>query len=149
MVSIVSKDNIKENQIESPITAPQAIEKRLEKNIIISIILFVFFAFSFSTKLVALGVSIGGALSYLNYRWLYSSLKSILLDVTNGQTPPKGLSAVRKFIFRWLLIFIVLLLSASLSGRELTIGITIGLLSFVGAAMLEALTQISSLLFQK
>jgi len=33
MVSIVSKDNIKENQIESPITAPQAIEKRLEKKI--------------------------------------------------------------------------------------------------------------------
>ncbi|KAF0210026.1 MAG: hypothetical protein FD167_5414 [bacterium] len=149
MVCIVSKDNITESQIEPIVTAPQAIEKRLEKNIVISIVLFVLFAFLFGTKRFALGVIIGGVLSYINYRWLYSSLKSILLDVTNGQTPPKGLAAIRKFIFRWLLVFAVLVLSASLSGIELTIGITIGLLSFVGAAMLEALTQISSLLFQK
>ncbi len=149
MVCIVLKDNISESQIESIITAPQAIEKRLEKNIIISSVLFILLAFLFGTNRFALGVSIGGVLSYINYYWLYNSLKSILLGVTNGQIPPKGLAAVRKFIFRWLLIFAILVLSASLSGIELTIGITIGLLSFVGAAMLEALTQISSLLFQK
>ncbi|MBI4853669.1 MAG: hypothetical protein HY819_17895 [Acidobacteria bacterium] len=148
-MSTVSKDNTEENNIESILTAPQAVEKRLEKNIIISIILFVLFAFLFGTKRFAFGVTIGTILSYINYRWLYSSLKSILLDVTQGQEAPKGLGAVRRFIFRWLLIFLTLLTSASLSGRELTLGITIGLLSFVGAVMLEAITQISSVLFQK
>ena len=149
MVTSVSNNDFIENKIESTITAPQAVEKRLEKNIIISILLFIFFASCFSTKLITVGVIIGGVLSYLNYRWLSKSLKSILLDVTNGQTPPKGMQAIQKFIFRWVLILLALVLSVSLSGTELTIGITIGLLSFVGAAMLEAVTQISGLLFQK
>lgn len=152
MVYVVSKNNVTENSIiseESDLTAPQAVEKRLEKNIIISIFLFILFAFVFGTKLFAIGVVLGSVLSYLNYRWLSKSLKAILLTVGNGEAPPKGFEAIRKFIFRWLLIFIVLALSASLSGTTLTIGITIGLLSFVGAAMLEALTQVSSLLFQK
>lgn len=148
-MSTVPKDNIEENKIESHLTAPQAVEKRLEKNIIISILLFVLFAFLFGTKNFTLGVSIGATLSYINYRWLHSSLKAILLGVSQGQEPPKGLAAVRKFILRWLLIFIALLASVSLSGKELTLGITIGLLSFVGAVMLEVVTQISSMLFQK
>lgn len=148
-MSTVSKDDIEENKTESILTAPQAVEKRLEKNIIISIILFVLFALLLGTKKLALGVSIGVILSYINYRWLHNSLKAILLGVTQGQEAPKGLAAVRKFILRWLLIFIVLLASASLSGKELTLGITIGLLSFIGAVMLEVVTQISSILFQK
>jgi hypothetical protein len=145
----VSKDNFEENKTESVLTAPQAVEKRLEKNIIISSILFVLFAFLFGSNTFATGTCIGVALSYINYRWLSGSIKTILIEVTQGQEAPKGMAAVRKFILRWLIILVILMFSGSLSGKDLTLGITIGLLSFGGAAILEAITQVGSIIYQK
>jgi len=148
MVDKVSKENLIDHQLESPATNPLAIKHRLKKNIIISILLFIFLAFLFGTKLFAIGVTLGAILSYFNYYWLDKSLKNILLDVTQGQMPKGGLAGVSRFIFRWIFILGILALSFSFSGKTLTLGITVGLLTFVSAAMLEVLVQIRFLLFE-
>lgn len=147
------KKDLTENKLESTEISEielQVFEKRLEKNIIISILLFMILAFLLSTLRFTVGVSIGGILAYINYRWLHGSLKTLLIDVANGhQAAPSRFQAVFKFIFRWLFIISILALSAIVSGKEMTFGITIGLLSFAGAAILEAIGQLGYVVFKK
>jgi hypothetical protein len=126
---------------ESEATSPEAIERRLKKNIVISIAIFILLAALFGTRRFALGVSAGGALAYLNYRWLHGSLKTILATAAAGKAPPKGYLSIAKFVLRWIVILIVLAVSAWKGGSEFVTGVTVGLFAFAGAAMIEAMVQ--------
>jgi hypothetical protein len=126
---------------ESRATSPEAVERRLKRNILISIALFIIVAALFGTPRFALGVSLGGGLAYLNYRWLHSSLKAILTTAAEGHAPPRGIQSISKFLLRWLVILAVLALAAWKGGSQLVIGVTVGLFAFAGAAMMEAAAQ--------
>ncbi len=148
----MSKKDLLEDNLESLEVSEielQRFEKRLKKNTITSIVVFTIIAFLLSTKLFTIGVAIGGILAYINYRWLHSSLKTLFTNVANGEQVPTKFQALFKFIFRWLFVISILALSAVMSGKEMTFGITIGLLSFVGTAILEAITQLGYAISKK
>jgi hypothetical protein len=134
-------DRSGQGEAESAATAPDAVERRLSRNILISIAIFITLALLFGTTRFAIGVSLGGALAYLNYRWLHSSLKAILVTAAAGAAPPRGVQSISKFLLRWLVILAVLGLAAWKGGSQLVIGVTVGLFAFAGAAMMEAAAQ--------
>jgi hypothetical protein len=126
---------------ESEATAPAAIERRLQRNIVISIAIFIVFAAFFGSARFTAGVCLGGALAYLNYRWLHGSLKAIFAEVKADEPPLGAYQATAKFILRWLVIFAALAVAGWLGGMQVVIGAVVGLFAFAGAAMLEAGAQ--------
>lgn len=128
---------------ESYVTAPASIERRLQQNTIISSLLFVILAWLLANRRLALGVTLGSVLSYINYRWLYSSLKAIFASVVSGQeAPPSSGQGASKFILRWLFIMAVIVIAVQIGGSDLTLGILLGLFTLGNAVLMEALAQL-------
>ncbi|MEW6734581.1 MAG: hypothetical protein AB1489_24865 [Acidobacteriota bacterium] len=127
--------------VESDATTPLAVERRLEKNLIISILLFIILAVLFGSLRLVIGVVVGGILAYLNYRWLHTSLKAVLVTAATGQPPPNTGWRIVQFLLRWLIILVVLGLAVWQFGNELAIGIIVGLFALGNAAMMEAVIQ--------
>ena len=131
-----------DSDTESNATAPAAVERRLGTNIIVSIALFIIFAALFGTRRFAIGVSLGCALAYLNYRWLHGSLKAILTAAASGEAPPNAFQTISKFLLRWIVILAVVAVAIWQGGTQIVIGILVGLFAFPGAAIIEAALQI-------
>lgn len=134
-------DNEPDSETESNATAPAAVERRLRKNILVSIAIFILFAVIFGTRRFALGVSIGCALAYLNYRWLHGSLKAILASAASGEAPPNAVKSISKFLLRWIVIISIVAIAIWQGGTQIVVGILVGLFAFPGAAIIEALLQ--------
>src|SRR5438874_7252842 len=98
------QDRSEQEAAESAATSPDAIERRLKRNILISIAIFIILAALFGTLRFTAGVCIGGALAYLNYRWLHGSLKTILTAAAVDQAPPNAVWTIGKFLLRWIVI---------------------------------------------
>lgn len=129
-----------------PTPAPDAvdpkaldIERRLQRNGIFLIVVGVIAAFIWADLKMALGVALGGALSLFNAHWLSLSTKAILeyASATGNPTAPRA----AKFLLRFLVILAILLVAAW-SGYFNFLGVGIGLVAFVGAAMIEAVYQL-------
>lgn len=146
MVNIPSSENRpsgSDSDAKSYVTAPESIERRLQQNTIISILLFVILAWLLANRQLAFGVTLGSVLSYINYRWLHSSLKAIFVSVASGQeSPPSTSQGASKFILRWLFIMAVIMISVRIGSSDLSLGILLGLFSLGSAVLMEAIAQL-------
>jgi len=114
-------------------TNPGSVERRVWRNILLVIIIGVALAAALSDLRMALGVSIGGALALLNYKWLHSSLRAILS--IGSEKPPPGTRI--KMVVRWIVIAAIAW-AANQTGYFDAVGIVAGLLAPAAAVMIEA-----------
>lgn len=115
------------------LTAPEAVERRVLRNIIAVVALAVVAASIFADSKFMLGLVLGGALALLNYKWLNSSLRAVL--VVGGEKAPPG--TLIKFVVRWLVIAAVAW-AANRTGYFDPIAILAGLLAPAAAVVIEA-----------
>jgi len=87
---------------------------------------------------VTIGLMLGGALSFLNYYWLKSSLRSLFEKVALGTG---GKFSASFYIVRYVVIGIVIFAAARL-GVASVAAMLVGLLSFAFAILLEAFIQL-------
>ncbi|MDQ4120817.1 MAG: ATP synthase subunit I [Acidobacteriota bacterium] len=87
---------------------------------------------------VTIGLILGGALSFLNYFWLKSSLRSLFdkVAVRGG-----GKFSASFYIIRYAVIAVVILAAAQLRLASVA-AMLVGLLSFAFAILLEAVIQL-------
>jgi hypothetical protein len=112
-------------------TSPPAVERRVWRNIYVVIAIAIIVAAVYADLQFVFGLALGGMLALLNYRWLHSSLRSVLVA---GKAPP-GTSL--KFVFRWIVIGSVVY-AASLTGYFNSIAMLLGLFAPAIAIMMEA-----------
>ena len=115
------------------LTAPEAVERRVLRNIVAVVAVAVVAAAIFADLKFMLGVVLGGALALLNYKWLNSSLRAVLV-VGSEKAPPGTLI---KFVVRWLVIAAVAW-AANRTGYFDPIAILAGLLAPAAAVAIEA-----------
>lgn len=115
------------------LTAPEAVERRVLRNIVAVVALSVVAAAIFADLKFMLGLVLGGALALLNYKWLNSSLRAVL--VVGGEKAPPG--TLIKFVLRWLVIAAVAW-AANRTGYLDPIAILAGLLAPAAAVVIEA-----------
>ena len=113
-------------------------EKRLLTTMSVILILLITASLFLANADVTIGLFLGGALSYLNYFWLKSSLQSLFERVTNGKGSKFSASF---YIFRYAVIGIVIFVAASLHLASVA-AMLVGLLSFAFAILLEAVIQL-------
>ncbi|HMG34174.1 MAG TPA: ATP synthase subunit I [Blastocatellia bacterium] len=77
-----------------------AVDQRIWRRSLYIVAAATIISFVFLNLRVALGLTFGGALSLLNYRWLRASLRDIF-EAAADKTPP---GTQVKFIARWLII---------------------------------------------
>lgn len=125
-----------------PEITPAAVERRMERNILLASTLTVLIAASFSGWKAAAGAAAGGALSYLNYRWMHSGLSAMIaLAAQSGQVP--GVYRVAaKFLLRWFVIIGFIWLVSELGGRQATMGAIAGLFTIALAALVEGAQEV-------
>lgn len=87
---------------------------------------------------VTIGLILGGALSYLNYFWLKSSLRSLFEKVATGTG---GKFSASFYIVRYIVIGVVIFIAAQLHLASVA-AMLVGLLSFAFAILLEAIIQL-------
>ncbi len=127
-------DRARLNQEEPlPFTRPEFVERRVWRNIFVIIILAVGLSGLAGDFRFTLGLALGGALAVLNYRWLRSSLRSVL-GAGSEKTPP---GTMLKFAVRWLVIA-TLGVIANQTGYFEAVGILAGLLTPAVAVIVEA-----------
>jgi hypothetical protein len=115
------------------LTAPEAVERRIWRNIVAVVALAVVAAAIFADLKFMLGLVLGGALALLNYKWLNSSLRAVLV-VGNEKAPPGTLI---KFVVRWLVIAAIAW-AANRTGYFNPVAILAGLLAPAPAVAIEA-----------
>lgn len=115
------------------LTAPEAVERRVLRNIFAVVALGVVAAAIFADSQFMLGLVLGGALALLNYKWLNSSLRAVLV-VGSEKAPPGTLI---KFVVRWLVIAAVAW-AANRTGYFDPVAILAGLLAPAAAVAIEA-----------
>jgi hypothetical protein len=105
-----------------------------------TIILFVMVAASLflANWDVIIGLILGGALSFLNYFWLKSSLRSLFEKVAAGDG---GKFSASFYIIRYAVIAVVIFVAAQLHLASVA-AMLVGLLSFAFAILLEAVIQL-------
>lgn len=116
------------------LTAPEAVERRVLRNIVAVVALAVVAAAIFADSKFMLGLVLGGALALLNYKWLNSSLRAVLVVGGSKKAPPGTLI---KFVVRWLVIAAVAW-AANRTGYFDPIAILAGLLAPAAAVVIEA-----------
>lgn len=105
-----------------------------------SIVLFGMIAASlfFTDNDVTIGLSIGGALSFLNYFWLKNSLRSLFKNTAEGAG---GGFSSSFYIIRYAVIGVIIFAAAHLRLASVA-AMLVGLLSFAFAILLEAVIQL-------
>lgn len=114
------------------LTAPEAVERRVLRNII-AVVAVAAAAAIFADLKFMLGLVLGGALALLNYKWLNSSLRAVL--VAGSEKAPPG--TLIKFVVRWLVIAAVAW-AANRTGYVNPVAILAGLLAPAAAVAIEA-----------
>jgi uncharacterized membrane protein YjjP (DUF1212 family) len=94
----------------------------------------------------AVGILIGGILSFINYYWLKQSLKSIFEKLVSEGEKPRFLAT--KYVLRYA-VFGVLLALVSLTKAVPVVAVIAGLASFAVAVMIEGFIRLFSSLFNK
>jgi hypothetical protein len=115
----------------------RGIERRFQRNTYLVIIAALIAGWLWSGWRMALGVTLGGALSLLNKRWLTASVRAMLSKAAilqDSRVPP---GAASKFILRYFVIAFVIGAAVWL-GDFHPLGIGIGFAAFVGGVMIEA-----------
>ncbi len=115
------------------LTDPVRVEGRIIRNIIAVVALAIVAAALFADLKFMLGLTLGGALAVLNYKWLHSSLRAILESGTST-TPP---GTRMQFIVRWLIIGLVVYFAYQ-TGYFEALAMLMGLLAPALAVMIEA-----------
>lgn len=116
---------------------PTAMERRIFFGMWLTVLVAVVASMLFWPWRVVTGLALGGALSLLNHHWLRTSIAAALSD---GPGLPKLKPA--RFVFRYFVIISVIAVASLLDVVSLTATL-IGLCSFVVAALIEALVQVS------
>ncbi|HSB08712.1 MAG TPA: ATP synthase subunit I [Blastocatellia bacterium] len=114
-------------------TAPEAVERRVWRNIFAVVAISTVAAAFLADLRFMLGLVLGGGLALLNYRWLHSSLRAIV--VAGNQKAPPGTTI--KFVVRWLVIAAVAW-AANKTGYFEAVAILAGLFAPAAAVMIEA-----------
>lgn len=116
---------------------PVASERRFRRNTYFVIALSVIISLIFAGWRTTAGVMLGGALSLFNERWLHTSAGAILGVAAQTGNPRLPKWTVAQFLLRY---FVILLIAGAAvwSGYFSILGICFGLVSFVGALMIEA-----------
>jgi|HubBroStandDraft_6_1064221.scaffolds.fasta_scaffold1216239_2 hypothetical protein len=114
-------------------TEPEVVNRRFWRSIMLVVVLGSVFAAVFGNLKFTGGVVLGGLLAMLNYRWLLSSLRGILL-IASPKAPP---GTAMMFMFRWLVIA-ALGYTAYWLGHFSSTGIVMGLLAPAVAVLMEA-----------
>jgi ATP synthase I chain len=115
------------------VTDPAAVERRVWRNIFAVIAVAVALAALLADLDFMLGLTLGGGLALVNYKWLHASLRAALAAGTE-KAPP---GTVMKFVFRWVIVGAAVY-AASLTGRFNALAILLGLLAPALAVMMEA-----------
>ena len=113
-------------------------EQRLLAMMTVILIAMVVTSLFLANWTVTTGLMLGGALSYLNYYWLKSSLRSLFEKVAQGTG---GKFSASFYIIRYAVIAIVIFAAARL-GLASVAAMLVGLLSFAFAILLEAVVQL-------
>jgi hypothetical protein len=130
----LASDNSPSNDDESlELTAPEAVERRVWRNIFAVVAIAVVIAAIAANLRFMLGLVLGGSLALLNYRWLHSSLRTVLGD-GNEKAPP---GTMIKFVVRWLVIAAVAW-AANRTGFFDPLAILAGLFAPAAAVTVEA-----------
>ena len=130
----LASDTSPSNDDESTaFAAPEAVERRVWRNIFAVIAIAVVIAALVADLKFMLGLVLGGGLALLNYKWLHSSLRTVL--ATGGQKTPPG--TMLKFVVRWLVIAAVAW-AANRTGYFDAVAILAGLFAPAAAVMIEA-----------
>ena len=116
-----------------PFTEPQLVERRVWGNILAVNIVGIAISALAADFTFTLGLALGGALAILNYRWLQSSLRDVLV-AGSAKTPPGTLI---KFVVRWLVVAAIGW-GANQTGYFEGAGILVGLFTPALAIMIEA-----------
>ncbi len=114
-------------------TEPLRVERRLWRNIVSVIVIAAVASAVFADRRFTLGLLLGGAMALFNFKWLHSSLRSLLEE--GERRPPPGTSM--KFILRWVIIGLVVY-AANQTGYFNPVAILAGLFAPAFAAMIEA-----------
>jgi len=115
------------------LSAPDAVERRVWRNIFAVVAIAVVIAAITADLKFMLGLVLGGGLALLNYKWLHSSLRTVMS--TGSQKTPPG--TMMKFVFRWMVIAAVAW-AANKTGYFDAVGILGGLFAPAVAVMIEA-----------
>lgn len=113
-------------------------ERRLLATMTIILIMMVAASIIFANSDVTIGLILGGALSFLNYFWLKSSLRSLFDKVAAGKG---GKFSASFYIIRYAVIAVVIFAAAQLHLASVA-AMLVGLLSFAFAVLLEAVIQL-------
>lgn len=116
--------------------ASGALEGRIFRAMIAIVILAVIASAALAPWRVAAGLTLGGALSLLNYHWLRTSINAVLSDAPEKRPRIK----ILRYILRYLVVGAVVFAAYKLEIVSLPATI-IGLCAFVPALFVEALRQ--------
>lgn len=122
--------------------------RRARRNMIGFLLLALVVAVFVSGWRMALGVALGGALSFFNLRWLAASLRGILnaaVVAKDGKVPPFTAS---KFVLRYYLIACAIGI-AVWTGNIHPLGIGVGFFAFAAGVMIEAAYRLTLILIGK
>lgn len=128
--------------------APDAVGRRMERNILVLSALMLLVAVSLAGWRAAIGVTVGGFLSYMNYRWMHSGLAAMITAAQKGQVP--GVYKVAaKFMLRWFVVLGVIWLVSELAGRQTAIGAIAGLFTIALSALVEGSQEVYLILKER
>jgi hypothetical protein len=112
---------------------PQAVERRVWRNLFIVVALVILSAAIFAPLTIFLGLSLGGLLALLNFKWLHTSVRDILSEGSN-KAPP---GTMILFIVRWIVVGAAIY-GAHLTGYFDSVAMLSGLFAPALAVMIEA-----------
>jgi ATP synthase I subunit len=110
-----------------------AVQRRVWRNILVVVTITIGVAAIVASRAFIFGVSLGGGLALLNFRWLETSLRATL-EIGTKKAPP---GTTLKLIFRWLVIGVIGYIAYT-TGYFDPLGIVAGLLAPAVAVMIEA-----------
>ena len=131
--SVASEPSPLEHSQSLAFNAPEAVERRVWRNSIAIVVIAPVAAAFVTDYRFVLGLILGGALALLNYKWLHSSLRAVL--VTGSERTPPG--TMIKFVVRWLVIAVIAW-AANKTGYFEPVAILAGLFAPAVAVMIEA-----------
>ena len=112
---------------------PQAVERRVWRNLFIVVALMIVVAAIYAPLAVFLGLTLGGLLALLNFKWLHVSVRDILSEGTS-KAPP---GTMMLFVVRWIVVGAVIY-GAHLTGFFDSVAMLGGLFAPALAVMIEA-----------
>lgn len=130
---------------ESEKKAFASLEKRLP--VFTGIVWLIMIAFSLTKAdwRITTGIILGGALAFLNYYWLKSSIAAVFKTITDSNGKP---SLMARYVLRYFAIVCAVILANELKIVSIPATI-IGLCSFAGAVFLESIYQIYLLIVKR